>query len=301
VGSQLRRVLIAAALSAVAVRASVPSASAADVPPTPTEIYVKMRAAVNALPVPPYVAFTEQDAGQEFSRTFVDRIRIVTRVADGHAWYRPILDERGNPSQAPPSVVTALVYPGTIIERVGDFPLADFGLRPRRSGAKPGIFEAPGTPEPTPSPPPAELQAIGSVSTYNLSYRVTDLGDTAIGPAAVHHLGLAPIRDPGHNVLREVWVDAQTFVPKRYVAERFVENGGLSFRYLITVNTAIIQGHLVNVDADGHFDVHRALVLHLSGQGHWTISDVRFPADPPSWLFDSEAYRAHQTDPLPDL
>jgi hypothetical protein len=117
----------------------------------------------------------------------------------------------------------------------------------------------------------------------------------------VHHLGLAPVRDPGHNVLREVWIDASTFLPKRYVAERFVENGGLSFRYLITVNTALIENHLVNVDADGHFDVHRALVLHFSGQGRWSISDVRFPADLPAWLFDPVRYREHAAEPLPDL
>jgi len=257
-----------------------------------------MRAAVNALPVPPYIAFTEQDAGEQNGRMFADRLRIVTRVSDAHAWVRPILDERGNPSQRAPRVVTTIVYPGTIIERVGEFPLADFGLRPRRAG-RPGMFEAPGTPEPTPSP--SALQAIGSVSTYNLSYRIADLGDTAIDSARVHHLGLTPVRDPGHNVLREVWVDAKTFIPKRYVAERFVQNGGLSFRYLITVNAALIEGHLVNVDAAGHFEVHRALVIHYAGDGRWTISDVRFPADPPPWLFDPDRYREHQTDVLPDL
>jgi len=259
-----------------------------------------MRAAVNALPVPPYIAFTEQDAGEQNGRMLVDRIRIVTRVADAHVWIRPILDQHGDPSQASPRAVTTIVYPGTIIERVGEFPLADFGLRPRRAGARPGIFEAPGTPEPALSPN-GGLQPIGSVSTYNLSYRITDLGDTAIGAAPVHHLGLAPVRDPGHNVLREVWIDTSTSLPKRYVAERFVENGGLSFRYLITVNTALIENHLVNVDAAGHFDVHRALVIHFSGEGRWTISDVRFPTDPPPWLFDPLQYREHATDPLPEL
>ncbi len=276
------------------------AAGAADPPLTPTEIYVKMRAAVNALPVPPYVAFTEQDAGEQNGRLLADRMRIVTRVADGHVFIRPILDQLGNPSTAAPRPVTSAVYPGTIIERVGEFPLADFGLRPRRAGARPGIFEAPGTPEPAPSPN-GGLQAIGSVSTYNLSYRITDLGDTTIDATPVHHLGLTPVRDPGHNVLREVWIDARTFIPKRYVAERFVDNGGLSFRYLITVNTALIENHLVNVDADGHFDVHRALVLHFSGQGRWSILDVRFPADPPAWLFDPVRYREHAADPLPDF
>jgi hypothetical protein len=290
----------AAIALACALSSAAGGARAADPPPTPTEIYVKMRAAVNALPVPPYVAFTEQDAGEQNGSLIADRMRIVTRIADGHVFIRPILDQRGNPSTLTPRPVTTAIYPGTIVERVGEFPLADFGLRPRRAGARPGIFEAPGTPEPTP-PPNGGLQAIGSVSTYNLSYRITDLGDTTLGATPVHHLGLTPVRDPGHNVLREVWIDARTYLPRRYIAERFVENGGLSFRYLITVNTALIENHLVNVDADGHFDVHRALVLHFSGEGRWTISDVRFPTDPPAWLFDPVQYREHAGDPLPDL
>ena len=294
---EAHRSIVALAIVLTCVASS--AAPAAEAPLTPTEIYVKMRAAVNALPVPPYIAFTEQDEGEQNARAFVDRIRIVTRVSDAHAWVHPLLDERGDPSQLAPRVVTTIVYPGTIIERVGEFPLADFGLRPRRAG-RPGLFEAPGTPEPAPSPP-SGLQAIGSVSTYNLSYRITNLGDTAIGSAPVHHLGLSPIRDPGHNVLREIWIDASTYLPRRYVAERFVENGGLSFRYLITVNTALIQGHLVNVDAAGHFEVHRALVIHYSGDGRWTISDVTFPVNPPAWLFDPDHYGEHQNDPLPAL
>ncbi|HTD34322.1 MAG TPA: hypothetical protein VK665_11715, partial [Candidatus Elarobacter sp.] len=142
----------AAMALACAVSSVAGAARAEDAPPTPTEIYVKMRAAVNALPVPPYVAFTEQDAGEQNGRLIADRMRIVTRVADGRVFIRPILDQLGNPSTAPPRPVTSAVYPGTIIERVGEFPLADFGLRPRRAGARPGIFEAPGTPEPAPSP-----------------------------------------------------------------------------------------------------------------------------------------------------
>ncbi|HEX3466050.1 MAG TPA: hypothetical protein VHS78_18525 [Candidatus Elarobacter sp.] len=292
--------MIAAALLAVSAHVVAQTATPPpNAPLTPTATYVRMRAAVNALPVPPYIAFTEQDEGEQNGRLLVDRIQIVTRAADARVWIRPILDERGNPSQLAPRVVTTIVYPGTTIERIGEFPLADFGLRPRRTGARPGLFEAPGTPEPTPSPP--GLEAIGSVSTYNLSYRITDLGDTTIASTPVHHFRLSPLRDPGHNVLREIWIDATTFLPKRYVAERFVENNGLSFRYLITVNTALIEHHLVNVDASGHFDVHRALIIHFSGDGRWTISDITFPTNPPPWLFDPTHYGDHATDRPPNL
>ncbi|HEY0613895.1 MAG TPA: hypothetical protein VGC96_04615 [Candidatus Elarobacter sp.] len=292
----VRAALVASVLALAVSAAS--AAPAAGEPLSPTEVYVRMRAAVNALPVPPYVAFTEQNDSRGPQGALHDRMRIVTRIADGHAFVRAIVDERGARADATPRVVTTVVYPGTNVERIGDFPLADFGLRPR-PGGRSGIFEAPGTPEP--APPESSLKAIGAVSAYNLSYRIEDLGDTAIASAPVFHLRLTPVRDPGHNVLREVWVEKTSFLPKRYVAERFVQNGGLSFRYLITVNTALIQSRLVNVDAEGHYEVHRALVIHFSGDGRWSISDVAFPAGPPAWLFDAEQFAAHRGEPIPQL
>ncbi len=108
---------------------------------------------------------------------------------------------------------------------------------------------------------------------YNLSYRLADLGDADIDGAPVYHLGLFPYRDPGHNVLREAWIDKSTFVPKRSVAERFVEDGPLSFRYLITVNTALIAGHLVNVEAAGHFE--GAPRVDRSRRGRRALDDLR--------------------------
>ena len=274
--------------------------SAQPAPSSAIELYVKMRAAVNLLPVPAYVAFTMQDASTRKNTVLQERLRIVVRASDGHAWVRMLKNATGDVVHIPPQVVTTPIYPGVFIERPGDFPLADFGLRPRRSG-RPELFEASGTPEPEPSAGTAGPQSIGSVRTYNLSYEISDLGDTTIGDVPVHHLGLTPRRDPGHNVLREVWVDQSTFIPKRYVAERFVENGPIAFRYLITVDTALIDGRLVNVAAAGHFDVHRALIINYSGEGRWSISDVTFPADPPPWLFDPDRYSDHRGDPTPDL
>lgn len=295
----MRRTPIFAALIAIVATGAVPATGVAQSPPpAATDVYLKMRAAVNALPVPPYIAFTVQDSSTRKYAVLQDRLRIVMRVSDVHAWMRTITTAIGNPSRDEPLVVTNGVYPSTPIERVGEFPLADFGFRPRRAG-RPGIFEASGTPEPVPSA--GTLKAIGSVTGYNLSYRVVDLGDAEIGGLAVYHLGLFPYRDPGHNVLREVWIDKSTFLPKRYVAERYVENGGLSFRYLITVNTAMIEGHLVNVDAAGHFEVHRALIVHLAGEGRWTISDVTFPVNPPAWIFDPDHYKDHKGEAVPDL
>ncbi len=297
---KVSRLPIIAAIVALGVRLVSAGGSAQPPPPSAVETYVKMRAAVNALPAPAYVAFTMQDASSRKNTLIQERIRIVVRCADGHAWVRMLKNANGDVVHIPPQVVTTPLYPGVLIERVGDFPLADFGIRPRRS-ARPEMFEAAGTPEPEPTEASAGPQVIGSTRAYNLSYRIADLGDATIGDVPVYHLGLTPIRDPGHNVLRQVWIDKSTLLPKRYVAERFVDAGPLTFRYLITVDTALIGGHLVNVDAAGHFDVHRAFIINYSGDGRWSISDVTFPADPPPWLFDPELYRDHRNDPVPDL
>ena len=130
---------------------------------------------------------------------------------------------------------------------------------------------------------------------------MTDYGDATLAGRTVYHLGLQPLRDPGHHVLRELWVDPQTSLPLRYVAERFVAMAGLPFRYLVTVDTATIDGHLVNIEADGRFDVHRAIVIHYSGEGHWKIADVAFPALVPDWAFDPKRYGTHGGENVPGL
>lgn len=263
---------------------------------TPNAIFLRSQAAVNALPLPPYIAFTEQDdtiKGRGHER---ERVRIIVRTSDGRAFVRLLQNANGTPATAQPRVIPDGDYtPVTNIYRIGDFPLASFGLRHE---ARPGIFEAKGTPQP---PPPDGSRVIAEVRTVNVPYRIVDLGDTQLNGRPMYHLGLTPSYDWGHHVLREMWIDKQTFIPARYIAERFVDDGILPFRYMVEVNTATENGHLVNTDADGHFNINRALIIHLTGEGRWTISDVAFPTDPPDWLFDPTAYAQHATQAVPNF
>ena len=245
-------------------------------------IYLKTVAAVNALPVPPYVEFTSQNDSDVQNSAVQDQLRIVMRVADGYAFVEPLRDRQGQPTPlARAQVVTDGRFPSSIY-RLGDFPLADFGLR-FGPHARPGIFEDTGTPEPEPSGAP---RSIASVKVIDVPYALVDLGDDSVNGRTVYHLGMTPLRDPGHHVLRQMWVDKTTFLPVRYVAERFVDAGTFKFRYLVTVNTALVAGHLINTDADGHFDVHRAVFFRYAGEGHWTIEGVSFPSHEPDWMFD---------------
>jgi hypothetical protein len=285
---------------AAAAHDAAPARAAATSPPShpdATSIYERARSAVGALALPPYVAFTEQDLSTGRDGLLQERVRIVVRTSDGHAVVRRLRDYNGDPVSEPPRVVTTALYPVTIIYRVGDFPLADFGMR--RTTTRPGIFEASGTPEPAATG--EELRTLTKVTVSDLAYRLTDLGDETLGARSVYHLGLEPLRDPGHHVLRELWIDRETSLPVRYVAERFVGMAGLPFRYLVTVDAAMYDGHLVNVEADGRFDVHRALVIHYAGEGHWKIADVDFPQSVPDWAFDPKQFAEHTGEDVPGL
>jgi hypothetical protein len=275
---------------------ALPAQATGAVVATPEGIYQSVRDAVDGISSPPYIAFTLQDASSRKYALEQDRVRILVRVSDGNAFVVPIRTMDGNPAPRTPRVVTGGLVPGTPIYRAGDFPLADFGLR-RKASSRRGIFEADTTPEPSQSAAPG--QTIATVQAVNVAYRIVNLGDTTLDGHDVYHLGLTPLYDAGHHVLREMWIDKATFLPRKYVAERFVDAGAFAFRYLVTVDTAVIDGRLVNTDAVGYFNVNRALVVHYSGEGKWSISGVSFPASLPDWLFDPQTYGVHRNDPLP--
>jgi len=265
------------------------AALAAPTPPAPLDaktIYLKTVAAVNALPLPPYVAFTSQNDSEVGNTPIGDRLRVIMRTSDGDALVEPLRAMNGTPTPlAPTQLVTNGHFPSSIY-RLGDFPLADFGLRlgPR---TRPGIFEDSGTPEPDPA---SGLQQIAAVHVLDIPYTVVYLGENTVAGRAAYHLGLTPVRDPGHHVLREMWVDETSFLPVRYVAERFVDAELFKFRYFVGIDTALVDGHLVNIDAEGKFDVHRIAGIHYFGEGNWTISDVSFPSSEPDFLFPASPY-----------
>ncbi|PZR64343.1 MAG: hypothetical protein DLM53_01090 [Candidatus Eremiobacter antarcticus] len=272
------------------------AATAQDTGLTPGELFGRVRSAVSELPVPDFIVFTVQNQSVGTDGSFQERLRLAARTGDGASLVRELDDSTGSPVKAAPEIVRDNVFIRfTTIYRVNDFPVEDFGLRYAPS-KRPGIFEAMGTPQPPPAQ--SKLKEIGAVRAFDNPYRIVDLGDTTARDQAVYHLGLTPLRDPGHHVLREMWVDKKTSLPVRYIAERFVDRGLLAFHYFVTVNTALIDRHLVNVDADGHFNVVR-FPVHFSGEGKWSISEVSFPAQLPDWMFDPATFPQHRYELIP--
>ena len=77
----------------------------------------------------------------------------------------------------------------TYISRIGDFATYDFGLRYGARG-RPGLFDAPGTPEPIATP----SKSIITVRAFNPPYQIVDVGDTALDEVSpAHHLRLTPV------------------------------------------------------------------------------------------------------------
>jgi hypothetical protein len=264
-------------------------------PCSPACTFERMQRAVNNLTEPSYIAFTFQDEEELESSYGQELLRVLVRNVDGNAVMTVIRDIRGDTIEHPFAQVVAnrddFLYVSRVL-RLGDFPLADFGLRYVRP-ARPDFFEST---EPQSTAKPSSLKVITTVyATGDLPYSVVDRGLVSIDGQMTNHLVLTPIRYPKHNVLREIWIDTTTNLPVRYLAQRFVEDyPGDYYSYLITVDAREIDGHLVNVSAHGNN-------LHLHGISKWSISDLSFPASEPDWVFNRAQWRAHDGEPIPNL
>jgi hypothetical protein len=63
------------------------------------------------------------------------------------------------------------------------------------------------------------LPVIGRTGTLAREYAVTLIETANDAEGTEYHLGLQPLRDPGRHRLRELWVDANTWLPEEAVVE----------------------------------------------------------------------------------
>jgi len=237
-----------------------------------------------------------QDEGRTENTVQNERLRVLVRSSDGAAIVVPLKTPEG----ADVVGSSPLVFHGpnygslSYISRLGDFTLYDFGLR-YTPPARPGLFDAPGMPDPEATP-------IATVRAYNPGYSVVDLGDTTLDGLAVYHLGLTPVHDPDHHVLREIWIDRATSLPVRYLAELLVNYPffGQVVEHEVTIYTALREGHLINTRVDGAFHIH-ATQVDKRGIVKWEVSEVSFPAKEPDWAFDMTQWPEHQGEAIPNL
>jgi hypothetical protein len=63
----------------------------------------------------------------------------------------------------------------------------------------------------------SKLPVIGRTGTVARDYDVSLIDTTVDAQGPEYHLRLTPLRDPDHNRLRELWVDAATWVPQEAI------------------------------------------------------------------------------------
>lgn len=261
-------------------------------------MYQDASVAVDRLTIPEYVAFTiEEHSHQTAEDVFFgaqDEERVLVRLRDERAVVAPLRSIDGDPHpQNGPSLVVGPDYtPFSSIWALGDFPTANPGI---------GNQLFPGTDFFDAGPKAKSPPVIATVIAVNTPpYRIADLGDGEIGGRAVYHLGLTPIHNAARFRLRELWIDKGSMLPVRYVAERVVDDSP-PFSYLVTVDTAVIEGHLINVDLAGTFLRNGPNDIPINGVSSWHVSDVAFPAQVPDWVFDGRLWSKHIGEPIPGL
>jgi hypothetical protein len=157
---------------------------------------------------------------------------------------------------------------------------------------------------PTPEPTLGPLKVIGSVvaigeSDYNVPKMTVEGSEL--------HLILQPRRDPERNVLREIWVDKDSYVLKRVIAHdrMFVEQGH-TYPMKVTYTLGYLDGYVVitHIDAvvlprqervGSEYQDVNDFADETGDADSLTIDfkDIMFPASLPSWYFDPRQYGSH--------
>jgi hypothetical protein len=160
---------------------------------------------------------------------------------------------------------------------------------------------------PTPEPTSEPLKTIGSVvaigeSDYNVPKMMVEGSEL--------HLVLQPRRDPERNVLREIWVDKNSYTLKKVIAHdrMFVEQGH-TYPMKVTYTLGYLAGYVVITHIDAVVLPRQERVGNeyqdISDFGDETgdadsltidFKDITFPQSLPAWYFDPKQYGAHLAD-----
>jgi hypothetical protein len=258
---------------------SAPLAPAAQPPALEAAVILdRARAQVAARKIPPYIAYTQYAALARHGRTRAEQARIVLRTADGKVNSTPLPDSPNDRVDATP----------TVDDRPLVFPTTTFGFARRGPGEAPSQYESRSTPAAGPSGP----AVIGHVTATARDYDATLVGSETLAGAGVYHLRLVPRFDPQHHPIREMWIDASTFDPRRIAIELWAQTGPVRSRPTVTVDFAPVDGTWLVSHAAMDF-VLRFAFLNYGGSGDFRISDVSFPTSEPDWMFDRKGLAAH--------
>jgi hypothetical protein len=213
-------------------------------------IWLQTRSAVTSARYPRRIDYTIAVTGSDGSKPSNDHFRASCDPDDGAIRLFPISDEQlAQPPPVPRGVDVSfnigicfglcaairipVGHPPPVQDLFGE-PLLEptymFGIRYRPAGRSPMLLRG-----------SSSLRTIAIVSTQAPDYRVALIDTPAIDGMPTYHLGLSPVRNPKANRLRQLWVGANDYLPKKAVIA-----GNFTLAPLVdvpwTVDFSIING-----------------------------------------------------------
>jgi hypothetical protein len=162
-------------------------------------------------------------------------------------------------------------------------PTSDFGIVEKYSSKVIVSAEPTENPLNEPSPGPTSLREIGQVQVDSRDYDVRLVGEESLRYGDAYHLTLTPLRDPGSNRLRDLWID-KTSSATLQLNTQGIFNGQPYDNVLWTVS-------YVPLDSRWYVQQVRASGLHFGFDTkidamEFDFVDYRFPSDVPKFTFD---------------
>ncbi len=198
-----------------------PEAPSPGSPPDPNTIFDNARRAWGAGAYPRYAEYVAVVSFHNDKR-FVRRTWETTEdMRTGVVYSRPFSREEDAHAYTPHGVNIAIPFMSKLSREhqpdpIGHVALAidqDYGLAPGErkfvSVRASAAIEA----------QRSALPVIGRTGTLARDYSVTILETAVDAQGTEYRLGLQPLRDPQHHRLRELWVDANTWLPEEAVVE----------------------------------------------------------------------------------
>jgi len=225
----ISRTIVTLLLIATSLGAS-PTAAPSGDPPDPNAIFDNVRRAWGAGAYPRYAEYTEvvsfHNAGRFVRRTW----ETTEDIRNGVVYSRPFSREEDAHPYTPHGVNIAIPFltnlsPKDEPDPIGPIAFAidqDYGLAPgERKFSSVSASSAIDAQR-------SALPVIGRTGTIARDYAVSLIESTTDAQGTEYHLGLAPLRDPARHRLRELWVDANTWLPEEAVVDGIGNRGPLN-------------------------------------------------------------------------
>jgi hypothetical protein len=198
--------------------------------PDPYDVFARARAAVTTAHYPASLRYTIAVSGVDGAMPRENHYRAYCHPNEGFIDVAPISEEE---TAAPPPVVhginfalTAGICGGRCDTGSGSIavPVGHSSWRPDLIGVpvlEPtymfGLAYAENTAPARATNGVSALPVIATVSSAARAYRITFDGTAVIDGVSTYHLSLVPVRKPHDNRLRELWVGAGDYLPRKAV------------------------------------------------------------------------------------